>query len=231
MSMITVQLHNDMSGELEELSFENTQTVRQVLENYLEKKNIRSSLDSGALVCEAGNGHIRITDFDSMRKPLSNFVKDGDLLVLKLFSRDFENEACTMTDPTKDSCQRGFSKTAPKWRIIHKGLNVFGACKNPKCEAHKKTVIVRKDNETVDFAKDQFDFPCPICQCPVKPKTVAFYLCQYKIYGKKDEGSKVVPFGPIKGDAKDPKYHTYYDPEANHDATFTQYVVEIPKIY
>lgn len=231
MSTIKVQLNDDITGDLEELEFDTAQTIEEVIGGYMKRKQIEDDMESGAIVCEIGNRHEKLILHKAMSHKLSKYIKNNELLVLKSFSRKFGLEAFKMTDPTKGSCQRGFSKTAPKWRVIHRGLNVFGLCKNPKCEATGKTVIIRKDNQTVDFGDDQFQFLCPLCGCPTKPKTVAFYMCKYKLYGTKVEGREIQDFGPIEGDAHDRYHHTYYDPEVNHDATFIKYVVEVPHMY
>ena len=34
-----------------------------------------------------------------------------------------------------------FSGHAPEWREVTQGLNIFGVCKNSKCEAYKKEVV------------------------------------------------------------------------------------------
>ena len=36
-----------------------------------------------------------------------------------------------------------FSDSAPKWRSVTKGLNLFGICKNGKCIAHNKEVVFK----------------------------------------------------------------------------------------
>ena len=38
-----------------------------------------------------------------------------------------------------------FSKNAPKWREISKGLNIFGICENTKCEVWKKEVVYKTE--------------------------------------------------------------------------------------
>ncbi len=137
-----------------------------------------------------------------------------------------------MTDVTKGNIIKKFSPTAPKWRIVHCGLNVFGKCCNKKCESHGSCVVVPKEKCTVDFAKDQFDFECPVCECSVKPETIGFFLCKYKIFGKKvDENTNIaVPFGPIIGETNDISGIQYYDPQTNHSVNYIEYVVEITEI-
>ena len=68
-----------------------------------------------------------------------------------------------------------FSKNAPKWRIVNKGLNIFGICKNPKCEAFKKEVIYKtilsEKGLTFNVNEEITNIKCPICNKILNPKT------------------------------------------------------------
>ena len=86
-----------------------------------------------------------------------------------------------------------FSQKAPKWRKIGKGLNIFGFCNNPKCEAYKNEVVHMTNlaNDGLNFNLNEkiADIRCPICNKIIKPKTCGFYDCEYQFVGEKiDEG-------------------------------------------
>ena len=40
-----------------------------------------------------------------------------------------------------------FSKNAPSYRTVVKGINIFGICKVKKCEAHDKEVAIPLKNK------------------------------------------------------------------------------------
>ena len=42
-----------------------------------------------------------------------------------------------------------FSKSAPEWRYVKKGLNLFGICQNKSCKAFKKEVIFNRQREGI----------------------------------------------------------------------------------
>ena len=86
-----------------------------------------------------------------------------------------------------------FSQKAPKWRKIGKGLNIFGLCNNPKCEAFKNEVVymTKLPDEGLNFNLNEkvTDIRCPICNKIIKPKTCGFYDCEYQFVGEKiDKG-------------------------------------------
>ena len=86
-----------------------------------------------------------------------------------------------------------FSQKAPKWRKIDKGLNIFGNCNNPKCQAFKNEVIyitqLKEDGLSFNLNQKVADIRCPICNKIIKPKTCGFYDCEYQFVGEKiDEG-------------------------------------------
>lgn len=82
-----------------------------------------------------------------------------------------------------------FSKNAPNWRKVDKGLNIFGICIYLKCEAYKKEVIymttLTKDGLTFNLNEKAVDIKCPICKKNIKPKTCGFFDCEYQFIGTK----------------------------------------------
>ena len=76
------------------------------------------------------------------------------------------------------------SKRAPSYRKITKGINIFGICKFKKCLAYQKEVVVRIKKKKFDLIEERNDLFCPECETLIVPKTVGFYLCKFKIYGK-----------------------------------------------
>ena len=46
------------------------------------------------------------------------------------------------TDITQEAKKYEWNKSAPDWRIAHKGLCLEGRCKNEKCKAFNKMVVI-----------------------------------------------------------------------------------------
>ena len=64
-----------------------------------------------------------------------------------------------------------FSKSAPEWRKVDKGLNLFGLCKNSECKAFNKEVvhIVGIKNEKYNLQENILNIKCPICKGHIVP--------------------------------------------------------------
>ena len=88
-----------------------------------------------------------------------------------------------------------FSKSAPEWRYVKKGLNLFGICQNNSCKAFKEEVIFNREregiiNEKFNLQENIENIICPICGGIVIPKTCGFWDCEYQFIGDKIEGGK-----------------------------------------
>ena len=125
----------------------------------------------------------------------------------------------------------GFSSSAPSYRRIERGLNIFGICKKKGCKAEQKEVVVPINKNSFNLTEENFSLFCPECESIIQPKTVGFYLCQYRIYGSKVEDGKVVDFDNGYEEAKDKDYLQYFDPSSNGKITFIKLIFEISKYY
>ncbi|KAG0593008.1 hypothetical protein KC19_1G297800 [Ceratodon purpureus] len=76
-----------------------------------------------------------------------------------------------------------WSKDAPIWRFVGKGLNLEGKCTNEKCIAHGHMVVCMKGFAAVNLAKEQGH--CPICKQAVRVKTCSFTKCTWMYEGRK----------------------------------------------
>ena len=107
-----------------------------------------------------------------------------------------------------------FSKNAPKWRIVNKGLNIFGFCKYPNCEAFKKEVIYKtflSDKGLAFNLNEEIpNIKCPICNKIIKPKTCGFYKCEYQFKGKKIEDGEIVFYDSKTKESNGDKFNYYY---------------------
>lgn len=109
-----------------------------------------------------------------------------------------------------------FSENAPRWRLVNKGLNIFGICTNSKCEAYKKEVVYRtelpKKGLSFNLNEQISNIRCPICNKIIKCKTCGFYDCEYQFIGKKIENGEIAIFDSKTRETKGNKFE-YFDPK------------------
>ena len=132
------------------------------------------------------------------------------------------------TDASKNKTREiKFSKDAPSYRGITKGINIFGICKFKKCKAYKEEVVVNIKKKKLDLIKERDELFCPECEATIIPKTVGFYLCKFVIYGKKLENGKEESFRNKEDEANNEDSVKYFDPEFNGEAMVTELVFEV----
>ena len=126
-----------------------------------------------------------------------------------------------------------FSKTAPIYRTIKEGLNIFGICQNKECIANQKEVVYIPEN--MDIEDNYFKFNvieqiknmiCPICQRIIKSKTLGFYKCEYQIIGEKIEEGILKQYDSKPKETKDDKFE-YFDSDENGEITWTSLVIYV----
>ena len=143
--------------------------------------------------------------------------------------------AASFTDVSANKFQEiNFSKdlkNVPVYRLVKKGINIFGICHCKKCSAHKKEVIARISQDKFDLIKDRDELCCPACGSIITPKTVGFFLCQFKISGKKFQNGLVYNFANLPDEAKNKDSFKYFVPENNGEATFMDLIFEVLKYY
>ena len=132
------------------------------------------------------------------------------------------------TDVSKNKTREiKFSKNAPSYRKASKGINIFGICNCKNCKAYKKEVVVIINKKKFDLIKERDDLFCPECGANIIPKTVGFHLCKYKIYGKKIEEDKIVPFDNDIDEANNKDSLKYFEPELNGEITMIELIFEV----
>ena len=119
------------------------------------------------------------------------------------------------------------SKEAPSYRAVTKGINIFGICTFKKCDAYKKEVVVMINKKKFDLIKERNELFCPECGSLIIPKTVGFYLCKYKIYGKKISNSREEYFENKIDEVRNANIVQYFDPDLNGEVMITQLIFEV----
>lgn len=70
------------------------------------------------------------------------------------------------------------------WRNIKEGINLFGKCKNEKCEAFRKEVIQNIKEDEYDLNLHNNKMECPMCDSNCSIRMAGFYKCSYSIQGE-----------------------------------------------
>lgn len=152
----------------------------------------------------------------------------GNIFVFQ--TKDIKGGGCPMlfSDVSKNKTKEiGFSKNAPSYRKACKGINIFGICHCKKCIAYKKEVVVKIKEKKFDLINEKDKLFCPECESLIIPKTVGFYLCKFRIYGKKIVGHNIERFDNDIDEASNKKSLKYFDPELNGEAMASELIFEV----
>ena len=76
-----------------------------------------------------------------------------------------------------------YNPNIPPWRTIGKGINLYGICKNERCEANGKQVIMHVESDQYDIYNEGFMGKCPMCKKHFDLVTCSFYKCDYNCEG------------------------------------------------
>ena len=156
-------------------------------------------------------------------------LSDGSTILVQLTGA-FNGGYCPMifTDLSKNKTSEiRTSKTAPFYRRVIKGINIFGICNFKKCKAYKKEVVANVKKNKLDLIKERDELFCPECEATITPKTVGFHLCKFQIYGKKLENGKEESFRNKEDEANSEDSMKYFDPELNGEVMVTELVFEV----
>ena len=126
-----------------------------------------------------------------------------------------------------------FSKTAPNYRTVKEGLNIFGICQNKACIANKKEVVYIPENMNIEDNYFKFNvieqiknMLCPICKRIIKSKTLGFYKCEYQIIGEKIEEGILNQYDSKPKETKNDNFE-YFDSEENGEITWTSLIIYV----
>ena len=120
-----------------------------------------------------------------------------------------------------------FSDKAPSYRIVTKGINIYGICKGKNCIAYKKEVVVpQRKRKKFDLIKEKDNLECPKCGGIIIPKTLGFHLCKYKVSGKKYSNNMIEPF-EFEGKAENENSIQYFNPDENGETTLVKLIIKV----
>ena len=115
-----------------------------------------------------------------------------------------------------------FSNSAPEWREVEDGLNIFGICKYSKCKAFNKEVIHKVGilYKVFNLQENITKLICPMCFKIIVPKTCGFWKCEYQFEGDKIENGEIKHIDTKSKETKDENFE-YYNPFVNDSAIWT----------
>lgn len=103
----------------------------------------------------------------------------ADVPSARLEFSDLQNQSALKVLP--------WSKTAPVWRIVGKGLNLEGRCTNKACVAGRQRlrVVCKMGYRAVNLVTERAQ--CPVCSRTVQVTTCSFTDCLWMYEGRKAE--------------------------------------------
>jgi hypothetical protein len=120
-----------------------------------------------------------------------------------------------------------FSDNAPSYRTVTQGINIYGICSGKQCKAYKKEVVVpQMGRKKFDLIKELYNLLCPECGMIVKPKTLGFHLCKYKVSGKIFLDDVIEPF-EFEGKAENENSVQYFNPDKNGKTMVVELKIEV----
>lgn len=131
-------------------------------------------------------------DEEPVTKTLRDYGVERDSTVQLLARLRGGDETFPFSDLQNKSALKvlSWSKTAPPWRVVAKGLNLEGKCRNKACAAGRarSRVVCRKGYTAVNLITERAQ--CPMCKEPVQVKTCSFTDCVWMYEGRKPEQAK-----------------------------------------
>lgn len=110
---------------------------------------------------------------------------------------------------------------------IANGINIYGICNSKKCPAYgKESIASLKGVKTFVLNEEILSIKCPECNLIIKPLTVGFYLCNYKIEGEYIYGG-IIKKLCINGKSEKDKMIKYYNPNNNEKYTFIKLIIKV----
>ncbi|RMX61978.1 hypothetical protein DD238_008186 [Peronospora effusa] len=198
-----------LSGKTITINCLSTDTVNYVKMKIEDKESIAPEVQRLVYAGKLLNDQVMLSSYN---------IKGGNTLHLSLRIRGgsigHSPVFRTFVDVSNNSLitARKFSPDAPEWRLVSKGLNIEGRCRNRECRAYRSMIIDRKEFVPFNLMRDD-DIECPICHCEVRPITCGFYGCAWRFEGV--TGSENLSICSQWNDASGDMYHRFDPDEVN----------------
>ena len=157
----------------------------------------------------------KIDNLIKLTNSITIIVYDMDEILNNKYFLLNKNNDNNLSEIIKLNPQKGLKEK--NWRVVNKGLNIFGICNNFSCKAKEKEVIfkIKLKEEGLDFnlKKELKNIICPECLCIISPKTIGFWKCEYQLVGKKYENGKIKEYKSNVFVTKDNEFD-YHNPSS-----------------
>lgn len=198
---LTIRINNELT--IKDLK-------RKIAERYNEKYN-GFSIIQGINTIDCSKDNRKIKDYFFLKDERIE-IRDDNTLLGGMFCPLFVNlsdEYVIKRDVNKDD-----DPDIPDWRIVCKGINLYGVCKKDGCKANGKQVIMMVHDKKIDLINEGFMGICPICKRHFDLETCGFYKCDYICEGtyfdqKKEKWIDLPEESKSTCDGK----ISYYDPD------------------
>lgn len=206
MSLIKCRIN--FEGDYFNVFYDGDTIFKHFILDFLRKQNRTSLLEEHNFIC--GGKILNSENFE--KRKLKEIIKVGQ--TVRILPKEIRagGPFFDFNKMRKEKVEKiNTSNNESNYEKIHKGINIFGICRSQKCASCQKIVISDYNKEFIDFRDDLYDVTCPLCKGIIEPSTVAFYMCKYRIYGKKIENDKLVDFDNGYKEANSQEYCDYYD--------------------
>ena len=210
-----------------QVSYDENITCENFMLDYLKKHTNYVSLDSNVYTFKVGMKILNTPRF--LKKPIKEILRANmKVTFIRKKGLSYSGTPLDFTDVSKNNIvPRGFSDNAPDYRLVKKGINLYGICKTKNCVANEQQVISDYHKDKINMIEEKYKITCPKCGGIIEPKTVGFYLCKYRIYGSKIQNKMIVDFDNGISDANDKFNSSYFDEAENGSAKFVDLIFEV----
>lgn len=218
-----------------EMTFASSLTVEEVLLEFLSKTKSLLILDKNIISFLYQNFYLNDSYF--LTKKINKFLKKkiNFIRVIDIQKNVIGkgNQNMYLSRNKKNPEKFEISKEGPIFKVLDRGLNIFGKCPNMSCRAYNREVAVRISFADFDFQKNQWDLHCPCsnCHCLIKPEIFGFVGCKYSIEGVKyDEKNETVEkFKTVWKTAENDEIQCY-DPKENGSLSYIKLIIYTKKL-
>ena len=210
-------------GEIKPVSYDSSISVRDFMLNYLKNNTNYVTLDTSVYIFKSNGKILNSNRF--IDKELGELIRqEGKIYFERKKDLCYSGGGIDMVDISKEKglVRGNYSKEAPEWNYITRGLNVTGKCENNLCEAYDKEVVCKIGLGLFDLVGDSDQVKCPMCKKEIEPLTCIFCKCQYKIEGKKKINGET---SPVSTPWKRVDYE-YYDHNKNGIVRWIKLIIE-----
>ena len=218
---IVIIIFEDYLGNKKILKANENEPCFSLFQRYINETNKYNEYLKFIFNGKALNPYINLGQNGLRNYDVISVLKYGNILGGGGFSMNFTDLSKKITK------QLPLSIAGPDYRRVDKGINIHGKCKYEKCRAYNDEVCIPlRGIQIFDLVKERGNLKCPACRSLIEPKTVSFFLCEYKVKGKKYVDGGIENF-EFFGKAENPTAIEFYDPIKNGETIVIELTFEV----